>query len=215
VAGVAHATTVQRAVDLMRSEQLSAFDLSREPKQSAEAYGSSAFGQGCLLARRLIETGVPFVEVSSGGWDHHGQIYAQNAKGRAGIRTLAPPVDRAMAALLADLAQRGLLESTLVVWMGEFGRTPKLNNAAGRDHYAKAWSTLLAGGGLRGGQVIGRTDSDGAEVEDRPTTAVDFMATVCRILGIDYNKELPSPGGRPIPIVDNQSQKPQLIAELL
>lgn len=208
-AATAHSTTVRRAVDLMRSEQLAAFDLSREPAATAETYGKSAFGKGCLLARRLVETGVPFVEVSSGGWDHHGQIYAVNGRGREGIRTLAPQVDPAMASLIADLSDRGMLENTLVVWMGEFGRTPNLNKAAGRDHYSKAWSTVLAGGGIRGGQVIGRTDAEGAEVEDRPISAVDFMATICTLLGINYNKELPSPGNRPIPIVDNQNQKPQ------
>ena len=120
-----------------------------------------------------------------------------------------------MAALVTDLHERGLLDSTLVIWMGEFGRTPNLNKDAGRDHYAKAWSTVLVGGGIRGGQVIGRTDAEGAAVEDRPVSAVDFMATVCQILGIDYNKQLPSPGRRPIPIVDNQNQKPAVLTELL
>jgi len=208
----AHATTVERAVRLMRTEQLKAFDLSAEPPRSREAYGSSRFGEGCLLARRLVEAGVPYIEVNSGGWDQHGRIYTDMQRG---IRPLAAQVDAAMSALVADLNSRGLLESTLVVWMGEFGRTPKLNKGVGRDHYSKAWSTVLIGGGIRGGQTIGRTDTEGATVDERPVTVVDFMATVCKILGIDYTKQLPSPGNRPIPIVDVQSQKPLLITELI
>jgi uncharacterized protein (DUF1501 family) len=196
---------------MMRSEQLTAFDLAHEPASQAEAYGSSTFGQGCLLARRLVEAGVPFVEVSSGGWDSHSRIYSD---ARRGIRGLAEQVDRPMSALIADLSSRGLLEDTLVIWMGEFGRTPHINQGAGRDHYSKAWSTVLAGGGIRGGQTIGRTDAQGATVDDRPVSTVDFMATICQILGIDHNKELPSPGGRPIPVVDNQTQTPAVVTEL-
>jgi uncharacterized protein (DUF1501 family) len=210
-AATAHATTVERAVEMMRSEQLTAFDLAHEPASQAEAYGSSTFGQGCLLARRLVEAGVPFVEVSSGGWDSHSRIYSD---ARRGIRGLAEQVDRPMSALIADLSSRGLLEDTLVIWMGEFGRTPHINQGAGRDHYSKAWSTVLAGGGIRGGQTIGRTDAQGATVDDRPVSTVDFMATICQILGIDHNKELPSPGGRPIPVVDNQTQTPAVVTEL-
>jgi uncharacterized protein (DUF1501 family) len=212
----AHTTTFEQSVALMRSAEVAAFDLSREPAAVREAYGNNDFGDGCLLARRLVETGVPFVEVSSGGWDHHGGIYnRKKGGGREGIHRMAGEVDRGMAALIADLKNRGMLDDVLVVWMGEFGRTPKINKGAGRDHYSKAWSTVLAGGGIRGGQVIGRTDAEGAEVVDRPISAIDFMATVCRIVGIDPNKELPSPGARPIPIVDNQQKvKPLVVSEL-
>jgi len=208
----AHATTVQRAARLMKDDQLKAFDLSAEPAAAREAYGGTPFGDSCLLARRLVEAAVPFIEVNSGGWDQHGRIYTD---ARRGIRPLSAQVDTAMSALVADLSARGLLDSTLVVWMGEFGRTPNLNKGLGRDHYSKAWSTVLIGGGIKGGQAIGRTDSEGATVEDRPVTVIDFYATVCKVLGIDANKQLPSPGNRPIPIVDNQSQQPRPIAELL
>ena len=208
----AHATTVERAVRMMRSRLLSAFDLGEEPARVRQAYGESPFGKACLTARRLVESGVPLVEINSSGWDHHGDIYAS---GRKGIAQLAGPVDAGMAALIADLADRGLLSGTLVIWMGEFGRTPRLNGQTGRDHYAKAWSLAMAGGGIRGGQVVGRTDATGATVEDRPVTAADFMATVCRVLGIDYTKQLSAPGGRPSPIVDDQPAAPRPLEELL
>jgi uncharacterized protein (DUF1501 family) len=127
---------------------------------------------------------------------------------------MASDVDAGMAALLADLADRGLLADTLVVAMGEFGRTPAINKQAGREHYSKAWSIMVAGGGVKGGQVVGRTDRTGAAVLNRPIAVVDFMATVYQILGIDYNKQFMSPGNRPIPIVDNQNHRPQPIREL-
>jgi uncharacterized protein (DUF1501 family) len=111
-------------------------------------------------------------------------------------------VDAGMSALVSDLNERGLLDSTLVIWMGEFGRTPRINANGGRDHHSRAWTTVLAGGGIKGGQVIGKTDPDGARVVERPITAVDFMATVCSILGIDGTKQINTPGGRPIAIVD-------------
>ena len=150
------------------------------------------------MARRLVEAGVTFVEVQSGGWDTHGNELAS-------LKKLIPPVDRATAVLLADLKARGLLDTTLVIWMGEFGRTPRINNRGaqpGRDHYPRAWSTVLVGGGIRGGQVIGRTDENGAVVTDRRVSAIDFMATVCRILGIDYTRMNQTPIGRPIRVVD-------------
>jgi len=194
----AHHTTYQRAVTLMHDRGARAFDLSTEPQASRTPYGNTAFGDGCLLARRLIETGVTFVEVTLGGWDTH-----QNNFNR--VRQLSQQVDPAMSALINDLRQRGLLDSTLVIWMGEFGRTPRINNRGaqpGRDHYPRAWSTVLAGGGIRGGQVIGRTDAEAASVVERPVSTLDFMATVCRILGIDHNKLNPTPIGRPVRIVD-------------
>jgi uncharacterized protein (DUF1501 family) len=192
----AHRTTLGRAVQLMRSGQGKAFDLAQESEQARAAYGENPFGRGCLLARRLVEAGVSFVEVYLASWDGHFKREADQAK------SLMPLLDAGMAALLRDLQERGLLESTLVVWMGEFGRTPRINRDGGRDHYARAWTTLLAGGGVRGGQVIGKTDREGATVEDRPVSVRDFMASVCHVLGIDPARKLETPDGRPVQIVD-------------
>ena len=194
----AHRTTYQRAVTLMQDRGAQAFDLSREPSSSRTAYGSSRFGDGCLLARRLIETGVKFVEVTLGGWDTHQNNFER-------VRTLSQQVDPAMSALINDLRTRGLLDSTLVIWMGDFGRTPRINQRGaqpGRDHYPRAWSSVMFGGGIRGGQVIGRTDAEAANVVERPVTTIDFMATVCRIMGIDFTKMNQTQNGRPVRIVD-------------
>jgi hypothetical protein len=206
--GADHRTTYARAVTLMKSQEAKAFDLSSEPAQTKAAYGETRFGQGCLLARRLVETGVPFVEVNLGGWDTH-----QDNFGR--VKDLSAQADPAMAALVSDLKQRGLLDSTLVVWMGEFGRTPKINNRGakpGRDHFPRAWSCVLAGGGIKGGQVVGKTDAQGAGVVDRPVSALDFLATVCKVLGIDPDKQNQTPIGRPIRIVDKGHK---VVTELL
>jgi uncharacterized protein (DUF1501 family) len=192
----AHRTMVARTVRLIRSEKAKAFDLSKEPAAARDAYGDTGFGRGCLLARRLVEAGVPFVEVYLSNWDTHEKAVAEAAKG------LMDQVDRATGTLLRDLKDRGLLDSTLVVWMGEFGRTPRVNRNGGRDHFARAWTTVLAGGGIRGGQAVGKTDRDGASVTDRPVSARDFMATVCRALGIDYAKTIDTPGGRPVQLVE-------------
>jgi uncharacterized protein (DUF1501 family) len=186
-------TNLSRAIGLMQSDVARAFDLRREAEAAARPYGTSHFGRQCLMARRLIEVGVPFVEVSSSSWDHHANI--TNFMRRQGGE-----VDTATSALVADLKTRGLLESTLIIWMGEFGRTPKMRSD-GRDHYGQAWSSFLIGGGLRGGQVIGRTDPHGATVEERPVSAGDFFATVFKLLAIDPNKEHQASGGRPIRIV--------------
>jgi uncharacterized protein (DUF1501 family) len=203
---LAHEAGLASALRLVRSDRRGAFDLSREGESSRRAYGESDFGRGCLLARRLVEAGVPFVEVYLSNWDSHFRDVA------AQTRTLMSQVDAGMSALVRDLADRGLLETTLIIWMGEFGRTPRVNTTGGRDHYAKAWSTVLFGGGIRGGQTIGATDGQGATVTDRPISAVDFFATVCKILDIDYTREVVAAGGRPIRIVD---QEEQLIEELL
>ena len=190
----AHQATYQRAIDLMRSDQAKAFDLSLEPSASRSKYGTTPFGDGCLLARRLVEAGVSFVEVILPGWDTHQKNFPE-------VRRLSQIVDPAMSTLVEDLRERSLLDSTLVIWMGEFGRTPRINNG-GRDHYARAWSTVLAGGGIPGGQVIGRTDDAAATVLDRPISVADFLATICQILGIDTNKTFEQgPSGRPIRIV--------------
>jgi uncharacterized protein (DUF1501 family) len=192
----------------MQSREAKAFDLALEPAASRAAYGSSKFGDGCLLARRLVETGVSFVEVTLGGWDTHQNNFER-------VKTLSGQVDAAAGALVHDLKQRGLLDSTLVVWMGEFGRTPKINSRGpkpGRDHYPRAWTSVLLGGGIKGGQVIGRTDKEGATVEERPVSATDFLATVCEALGIDYLKQNVAPNGRPLRIVDKEARP---IKELL
>ncbi|HZY90825.1 MAG TPA: DUF1501 domain-containing protein [Gemmataceae bacterium] len=202
-----HRTTYHRAMTLMKSREAKAFDLALEPAASRAAYGKSRFGDGCLLARRLVEAGVSFVEVTLGGWDTHQNNFER-------VKTLSQQADPAMSALIADLRQRGMLDSTLVLWMGEFGRTPKINARGakpGRDHYPRAWSAVLAGGGVKGGQVVGKTDKEGATVVERPTSALDFMATVCRLLGIDYNKQNIA-NSRPIRIVD-KGAKP--LTELL
>jgi uncharacterized protein (DUF1501 family) len=193
----------QGAVRMMHSQAGAAFKLDDEPAALRDAYGRNPFGQGCLLARRLVERGVPFVEVSLNGvagqnilgWDtHRGNFPA--------VQRLCEVLDPAWATLLTDLRDRGLLDSTLIVWMGEFGRTPAINGSGGRDHFPAAWSTVLCGGGIRGGQVIGRTSADGMTVEDRPVSVPDLLATVCRALGADPRKQNLSNVGRPIRLVD-------------
>lgn len=192
----------ERAMTLMNSKAASAFTLDEEPAAVRDAYGRNRFGQGCLLARRLVERGVPFVEVTlSGveqqqiGWDTH----TDNFKG---VEQLSKVLDPAWATLIEELKQRGLLESTMVVWMGEFGRTPKINPNGGRDHYPQSWSAVLAGGGIKGGQVIGRSSADGMTVEDRPVAMPDLLASICLGLGIDPLTQNLSNVGRPIRIVD-------------
>lgn len=203
-----HQTAYEQAVRMMRSPAIRAFELDEEPAKLRDAYGRNRFGQGCLLARRLIERGVPFVEVALNGapgtngvfgWDtHQGNFPA--------VRALCEALDAGWAALATDLADRGLLEDTLIVWMGEFGRTPVINTTAGRDHFAEAWSVVLGGGGIKGGQVVGQTGKDGMKVEDRPVAAADLMATICRALGIDPWKQNMSGIGRPIRIADPEAQ---------
>src|SRR5262249_24815619 len=190
-----HRTLYDQTAQLALSPRTAAFDLEQEPARMRDAYGRSAFGQGCLMARRLIEAGVTFVEVQSGGWDTHGTELPT-------LKKLIPPVDQGTAALMADLKARGLLEKTLVVWMGEFGRTPRINLTAGLDHYPQAFNVALAGAGVRGGQVIGATDKDGMEVAERPVSVPDLFCTFCKALGINPRKENESNVGRPLPIVE-------------
>ncbi len=195
---VDHKTNYDRAVRLMASNEAKAFDLSQEASASRSKYGSGKFADGVLMARRLVEVGVPFVEVSLGGWDTHMDNFER-------LKKLSGEIDSAIAALIGDLSDRGLLDSTLIVWMGDFGRTPNINTKGpkpGRDHYPKAWSLAMWGGGIKGGQVIGQTDKEGAEVVDRKTTAQDYLATVCDIIGIDHTKKNDTPTGRPISIVE-------------
>jgi hypothetical protein len=203
---MSHRSAYQSAVRMMRSDAVKAFDLSQEADAVRDAYGRNQFGQGCLLARRLVERGVPFVEVSLNGvpggqgfgWDTHNNNFDD-------VQKLCGVLDPAWGTLLEDLRTRGLLESTLVIWMGEFGRTPAINNSRGRDHYPNAWSTVLCGGGIRGGQVVGKTSADGRTVVDRPIPTADFLATACRALGIDPTKQNMSNVGRPIRIADPEA----------
>ena len=190
-----HQKIYAQAARLVISPKMTAFDLDKEPQQIKEAYGSSQFAQGCLLARRLIESGVTFVEVALGNWDTHQDNFNRS-------RTLCQQLDQPFAALLADLKQRGMLDNTLVVWAGEFGRAPRINPNAGRDHYPRAFSAALAGCGIKGGQVIGSTDAGGDAIKDRPVAINDFLRTICHSLGIDADKQNMSSIGRPIRIVD-------------
>lgn len=201
-ASMSHKTAYERAVRLMKTDARKAFNLEEEKDSVRDAYGRNLFGQGCLLARRLVERGVPFVEVSLGGingngfgWDTHTNNFDQ-------VKALSGVLDPAWGSLMTDLKDRGLLDSTLIVWMGEFGRTPKINPGRGRDHWPNSWTTVLAGGGIKGGQAYGSTSDDGMSVRDKPVTVPDFMATVVKALGIDPDKQLNSNVGRPIRIAD-------------
>ncbi|MCA9249329.1 MAG: DUF1501 domain-containing protein, partial [Planctomycetales bacterium] len=171
---------------------LPVFDFEQEWSQYENLYGDSLFGRRCLIARRLVEAGVPFVEVGQSGYDTH----ADNFSGHKG---LVPPMEHAWAGLITDLEQRGLLANTLIIWMGEIGRTPKINNRSGRDHYVRAWTTALAGGGVKGGLVYGATDKDGVDVTEGQVTEGDFFATVYKTLGMDPEAENMA-GSRPIPL---------------
>ncbi len=189
-----HQSAYDGATRLMHSAAARAFSLEEEKAATRDAYGRNLFGQGCLLARRLVEQHVPFIEVTLNGWDTH----SNNANT---VRDLSRTVDSAMATLMTDLKDRGLLDSTLIVWMGEFGRTPKLAGSDGRDHWPNSFSAVLAGGGIRGGQVIGDTGRDGASIKNHPVTVPEFLATICEALGIDHQKQNLSNVGRPIRIV--------------
>lgn len=188
-----HAKVLSRTVELMRSDQMVAFDVSKEPTKARERYGDSSFGRSCLLARRLVESGVPFVEVDFGGWDLHDDCFGR-------LDTKLPQLDTGMSALVSDLEERGLLDQTVILWMGEFGRTPRINEDAGRDHYARAWSAVVGGGGLQGGLAIGETSADGTTVESKPHSAEDLMATVCQAMGISLQTNFTSTNGRPMKI---------------
>jgi hypothetical protein len=193
-----------KAIRMMKSPKLTAFDLKDEPASSLAAYGDSKFGRGCLMARRLVQVGVPYVEVTLDGWDTHQDNFDR-------VGALCKDLDPAMSALLDDLAQRGLLDSTLVVWMGEFGRTPKINGTDGRDHYPGVWSAVVAGGGVKGGTVVGQTNATGEKIVARPIAVPELFATLVRQLGMNGDKTLVTPLGRPLSIVD--SGKP--VSEIL
>ncbi|MHC4995133.1 MAG: DUF1501 domain-containing protein [Planctomycetota bacterium] len=184
------------AVRMMKSKDLTAFDISKEDKATKDRYGNGRFGQGVLLARRLVEHGVRYVEVNYGSWDTHQNNFDT-------VPTRAGELDAALSSLLQDLSDRGLLETTLVVLTTEFGRTPKINDRVGRDHHPAAFSCLLAGGGVRGGQAYGKTDETGQNVIDKPMGVTELNASICYAAGLPYEKEFISPSGRPFTIPDH------------
>src|SRR3954463_1933450 len=196
----------QRAYAMMSSDKArAAFDLSKENDKLRDEYGRNAAGQRMLLARRLVQAGVRFVSLTYGGWDHHDNI-------RNGITNQMPNFDQAYAALIRDLDQQGLLDSTLVLVTTEFGRTPKINGTAGRDHYPKVFSVVLAGGGIKRGQVYGSSDPTGGEPDENPLTVPDLAHTVYHQMGIDPEKTLLAPGNRPIKIVKDGALVKELLA---
>jgi len=185
----------QQAFEMLDSPKArEAFNLSKEPANVRDTYGRHSFGQACLLARRLIEAGVLFVTINYGSWDAHGQIFR-------GLKQKLPELDSGVATLLEDLGGRGLLETTAVLMTGEFGRTPKVNGLAGRDHWSRAMSVVMAGGGVKGGQVIGKTNDKAEEPVDNPIKPEDVAVSFYRALGIDPPKEYHTAAGRPIEIV--------------
>jgi len=205
IAAEEHAKVLGKTLNLMTSSQMSAFKVDQEPAKVRERYGQNNFGRGCLMARRLVESGVPFVEVNLGGWDNHQGIFNTLENQRL------PVLDRAMSALIEDLTERGMLENTAVLWMGEFGRTPRINGNAGRDHWARSWSVVAGGGGMKGGLGIGQTNDDGTRVEGLSYTSEDLMATVCHSLGISLETTFTSRSGRPMKIANGG----KLIKELV
>lgn len=207
---IAHQTAYDRAIALMNSDVAKAFDLSKEDEKTRDAYGRGRFGQGCLMARRLIEQGVAFVEVSLGGFGGGGVGWDTHQDNFRLVKDLSAELDAGWSQLLTDLADRGLLDTTTILWMGEFGRTPAINMQGGRDHFPAAWTTVLAGGGIRGGQAYGKTSADGTRVEDKPVAVGDLLATLCTALGVKPGKQNVSDIGRPIAIAEGQP-----IAEVL
>ncbi len=185
------------ALRIMRCEDLKAFDLTKEPTEVKDAYGPSRFAQGCLLARRLVEHGVRFIQVSHGGWDTHYDNFTI-------VPARSKDLDDGLSALLADLNRRGMLEETLVVVATEFGRTPEIvsEHKDGRDHYPKAFSCVLAGGGIKGGQTYGKTDPNGSKVIENLTSPQDLNATIAHALGLSTDQVIISPSGRPFTVAD-------------
>ena len=186
------------AVALMESPALKAFELDEESPQTIERYGNTEFGRGALLARRLVEKGVRFVQVNRGGFDNHGNIFQA-------MRDHGAVMDSGIASLLSDLKANGMLEKTLVIVLSEFGRTPRINDAGGRDHWASCFGCLMAGGGVKGGSIIGASDADGMEPAERPVKVPDLHATICHALGIDLDKEVITAQGRPMRLVRKEA----------
>ncbi len=201
-----HSEVLKKTLDLMSSDQMAAFRVELEEQKMRERYGDSNVGRGCLLARRLVEAGVPFVEVQFGGWDNHQNIFDTLKDNRL------PQLDRAFSALVEDLESRGMLSNTAVLCMGEFGRTPRINGNGGRDHWARSWSVVAGGAGIAGGRVIGATNDDGTEVVGPPHSSQDLMATICKSLGIPLSKTFQSKSGRPMKIANGGTVIEDLLA---
>jgi Protein of unknown function (DUF1501) len=201
-----HAKIIEKTLKLMTSKQMETFKVGTEPKAVQDRYGQTGFGKGCLMARRLVELGVPFIEVDLGGWDTHANNFTtlKNQK--------LPELDKAFSALVADLKDRGLLDDTVIVWLGEFGRTPRINGGAGRDHWARSWSVVVGGGGFKRGTVVGKTNADGTMVESEPYTSQDLMASVCKAMGISLDTTFTSNNGRPMKIANSGKVIKELFA---
>ncbi|HUY90279.1 MAG TPA: DUF1501 domain-containing protein [Pirellulales bacterium] len=200
-----HAKILDKTLSLMTSKQMAAFKTDKEPPEVLERYGvtggagmgrNPGFARGCLMARRLVEEGVPFVEVDLGGWDNHANIFST-------FETKLPQLDQPMSALVEDLDQRGMLQDTAIVWMGEFSRTPRINGNTGRDHWARSWSVVVGGAGMKGGQAIGATTEDGTAVATDPYSSEDVMASVLKALGVSLEKTFTSKNNRPMKIANS------------
>jgi uncharacterized protein (DUF1501 family) len=192
-----HLKVLNKTVKLMTSPQMEAFKVSKEPAEVRERYGNTGFGRGCLMARRLVEAGVPFIEVDLGGWDNHANIFTTLQDNKL------PEMDKAMSALVEDLNDRGLLQDTAIIWMGEFGRTPNINGNGGRDHLARSWSVVVGGAGFKGGVVVGETNENGKEIITTPYTSQDLMASVLNSLGVSLETTFTSKNGRPMKIANS------------
>src|SRR5207248_11449866 len=190
----AHKEVYQKAFSLVVSTEGDVFNFRGEPQRVLDEYGTSMFGRSALLARRLVEAGVSAVEINLGGWDTHNQTF------QAHSTRLQPTLDRAMGTLVRDLSDRGMLRNTAIVWMGEFGRTPRINQNNGRDHWARSWSVVVGGGGIRGGRVHGATTADGMDIARDRVNIGDVFATIYRGLGIDPANQVRDPIGRPFAI---------------
>lgn len=192
-----HSKILNKTVNLLTTKQMEAFKINQEPEKVKERYGNTGFGRGCLMARRLVELGVPFIEVDLGGWDNHAGIFPtlQNQK--------LPELDKAMSALVEDLSEKGLLETTSIIWMGEFGRTPSINGGGGRDHWARSWSVVVGGGDFKGGIIVGETNRDGTEIISKESySSEDLLASVIKSLGLSTNTTFTSKSGRPMKIAN-------------
>lgn len=206
IAAGEHAKVLSKTLSLMTSEQMKAFKVMQEPEDVQERYGQTNFGRGCLMARRLVESGVPFVEVGLGGWDNHQNIFPtlENTK--------LPELDRGMSALMEDLAARDMLDDVAVIWMGEFSRTPRINGNNGRDHWARSWSAVVGGAGMNSGIAVGATNEDGTSVVGPSNSSEDLMATVCHSLGISLETTFTSQNGRPMKIANGGKVIKELVS---
>ena len=206
IAAGEHAKVLSKTLSLMTSEQMKAFKVMQEPDDVQERYGQTNFGRGCLMARRLVESGVPFVEVGLGGWENHQNIFQtlENTK--------LPELDRGMSALMEDLAARDMLDDVAVIWMGEFSRTPRINGNTGRDHWARSWSAVVGGAGMNSGIAVGATNEDGTSVVGPSQSSEDLMATVCHSLGISLETTFTSQSGRPMKIANGGKVIKELIS---